>query len=372
MRGEWLVLALATGVAARAIRRQALPTAPATPRSFEEARAVPNDNRKPAGTLRDGVLEIDLVARPASWEGEKSKLAPGDTSPTIVDVLGFSEEGGSVTIPGPLIRVPQGTEVRVRVRNSIPEGYAIGLPGPSRRTPSTRSLADDVLVVHGLRAGHVSDDVLRVPRGEVSEVRYRADIPGTYFYWAMPSSRPMTAWTGRDAQIAGAIIVDPAGIAPDPQERIFVNTMLDQMPDPEARSPQGDYFRRAINGRSWPDTERFTYSVGDTVRWRWINASFEFHPMHLHGFHYRLLARGDGRSETLYPENARSLIVTEHMTPGSTFRMEWVPSRAGNWIFHCHRITSPPRWSATEPSAGMTSRTSSGTPLMPWPASCWA
>jgi FtsP/CotA-like multicopper oxidase with cupredoxin domain len=24
------------------------------------------------------------------------------------------------------------------------------------------------------------------------------------------------------------------------------------------------------------------------------------------------------------------------MTPGSTFRMEWVPIRAGNWIFHCH------------------------------------
>jgi FtsP/CotA-like multicopper oxidase with cupredoxin domain len=114
--------------------------------------------------------------------------------------------------------------------------------------------------------------------------------------------------------------------------------MLDQIPDPEARSPQGDYFRRAINGRSWPDTERFTYSVGDTVRWRWINASFEFHPMHLHGFHYQLLARGDGRSETLCPENARSLIVTEHMTPGSTFRMEWVPARAGNWIFHCHHL----------------------------------
>jgi FtsP/CotA-like multicopper oxidase with cupredoxin domain len=148
----------------------------------------------------------------------------------------------------------------------------------------------------------------------------------------------MTAWTGRDAQLTGAIIVDPDGVAPDPEERIFVITMLDQIPDPDARSPQGDYFRRAINGRSWPRTERFEYTVGETVRWRWINASFESHPMHLHGFHYRLLARGDGRSETLYPENARPLVVTEHMTPGSTFRMEWEPTRAGNWIFHCHHL----------------------------------
>ena len=338
MRGEWLVLALASGVSACAARGKELPTDPAMTRSLEEALAVPNDNRKPAGTLRDGVLEIDLEARPARWEGEKSNLAPGAASPTIVDVLGFSEEGGSVTIPGPLIRVPQGTEVRVRVRNSIPQGYPIGLPGPSLRKPGMRSLADNVLVVHGLRPGTVSDDVLRVPRGEVAEVRYRADIPGTYFYWATPSSRPITAWTGRDAQLTGAILVDPEGMAPDPQERIFVITMLDQMPDPEAHSPQGDYFRRAINGRSWPDTERFEYTVGETVRWRWINASFEFHPMHLHGFHYRLVARGDGRSETLYPDNARSLIVTEHMTPGSTFRMEWVPTRAGNWIFHCHHL----------------------------------
>jgi FtsP/CotA-like multicopper oxidase with cupredoxin domain len=300
MLREWLVLALVGGASACAVPNREIPTAPATRRSFE-ALAVPNDNRKAAGTLRGGVLEIDLVARPARWEGEKSDLDPGAASPTIVDVLGFAEEGGPVTIPGPLIRVPQGTEVRVRVRNSIPEGYPIGLPGPALREPGMRSLADGVLFVHGLRPNTVSDDVLRVPRGEVGEVRHRADFPGTYFYWATPSPRPMTAWTGRDAQLTGAIIVDPRGTSPDPEERIFVITMLDQLPDPEARSTQGDYFRRAINGRSWPDTERFEYTVGQTVRWRWINASFEFHPMHLHGFHYRLLARGDGRSETLYP-----------------------------------------------------------------------
>jgi FtsP/CotA-like multicopper oxidase with cupredoxin domain len=222
------------------------------------------------------------------------------------------------------------------VRNSIPDDYPIGLPAPALRERGMRSLADDVLVVRGLRAGTTPDDVLEVARGEVSEVRYRADVPGTYFYWATPSSRPITAWTGRDAQLTGAIIVDPEGVAPDLEERILVITMLDQLPDPDAPAPQGDLFRRAINGRSWPDTERFEYAVGETVRWRWINASFEVHPMHLHGFHYRLLARGDGTSETVFPENERPLIVTEHMTPGSTFRMEWVPIRAGNWIFHCH------------------------------------
>jgi manganese oxidase len=298
--------------------------------------AAPNDNRTPAGTLRDGVLELELEARPARWRGEKSDLTPGAEDPTVVEVLGFAEVGGPVTIPGPLIRVPQGTEVRVRVRNLVPERYPLGLPLPARRAEGMRSVANDTLVVRGLGAGTVPDEVVRVARGEVVEVRYRADIPGTYFYWATASSRAITAWSGSDAQLAGAIVVDPEGVAPDPDERIFVITMLDQFPDPDAAVPQGESFRRAINGLSWPDSERLEYAVGENVRWRWINASFEFHPMHLHGFHFQLVARGDATSETIFPREERPLLVTEHMAPGSTFRMEWVPTRAGNWLIHCH------------------------------------
>lgn len=302
----------------------------------DPALAVPNDNRSPAGNLRDGVLELDLEARLARWKGEGSDLAANARDPSIVTVLGFSEAGGPVTIPGPLIRVPQGTEVRVRVRNSIPESLSIGLPGPALREEGMNSIAEPVLVVRGLRAGTTPDDTLLVPRGRVREVRYRADKPGTFLYWATPSTRTIRAWTGRDAQLTGAIVVDPAGAQADPKERIFVITILDQYADTARASPQDELLRRAINGRSWPDTEQFHYAVGDTVRWRWINASFETHPMHLHGFHYRLLAKGDGTSEAVYPADEQPFVVTEHMEPGSTFRMEWVPTRAGNWIFHCH------------------------------------
>ena len=44
----------------------------------------------------------------------------------------------------------------------------------------------------------------------------------------------------------------------------------------------------AINGRSWPHTQRLLATVGDTLHWRVINASPEIHPMHLHGFYYRV------------------------------------------------------------------------------------
>ncbi|HVS66743.1 MAG TPA: hypothetical protein VMT85_24930, partial [Thermoanaerobaculia bacterium] len=114
---------------------------------------VPNANRDAAGVLRDGVLELELEARLARWRGEKSNLTEGAADPTIVPVLAFAADGGPATVPGPLIRVPEGTEVRLRVRNSIPSGISIGLPGPSLREPGMTSEAGEVLVVRGLRAG---------------------------------------------------------------------------------------------------------------------------------------------------------------------------------------------------------------------------
>ena len=298
--------------------------------------AAPNDNRSPAGTLRDGVLDVEIVAREARWAGEPSDLDPEAEDPETISVLAFAEAGGAASIPGPLIRVPQGTEVRLRVRNSLPDSVVIGLPGPGSREPEMSSIADSILVVRGLRAGTVLDDTLYVRRGEVREIRYRADIPGTYLYWGTPSNRSLGTWTGRDAQLAGAIVVDPPGATPNPDERIFVITMVDQYAEEGHPAPQDELFRRAINGLSWPETEGFQFAVGDTVRWRWVNATFEFHPMHLHGFHYRVLARGDGTRETRFTADRITTVVTEMMSPGSTFVMEWVPARAGNWIFHCH------------------------------------
>jgi FtsP/CotA-like multicopper oxidase with cupredoxin domain len=298
--------------------------------------ALPNDNQTPSGKLRGGVLELELEARLARWEGEASNLDADAAEPSVVTVLAFGEEGGPTTIPGPLIRVEQGTEVRIRIRNSIPDSASIGLPPPAFREPSMSSVSGSTLIVHGLRPGAAQNDTLHVGRGEVREITYRADKPGTYLYWASASTRPIEAWSGRDAQLAGAIVIDPAGTEPNPDERVFVITMIDQYADPDGPPGQDEMLRRAINGRSWPDTERLRYELGDTVRWRWVNASFESHPMHLHGFHYRVLSKGDGATDTIYAPAARRLAVTEHMKPGSTFSMEWVPTVDGNWIFHCH------------------------------------
>ncbi|MFN2398555.1 MAG: multicopper oxidase domain-containing protein, partial [Gemmatimonadaceae bacterium] len=91
-----------------------------------------------------------------------------------------------------------------------------------------------------------------------------------------------------------------------------------------------------INGKSWPHTERFTFTEGDSVRWRWVNVSRPTHPMHLHGFYYSVNSRGGMSADTILQPDARRLVNTELMQVGSTMAITWVPSKPGNWIFHCH------------------------------------
>ena len=297
----------------------------------DQVLVVPNDNRTPAGVLREGTLELRLEARQVAWRPDN------DVSSTIA-VLAFAEEGRQPQIPGPLIRVPQGTEIRIAVRNSVPESAHIGLPPTRQRTGVTSTLAGPELTIHGLRAGTVPADTLHVPAGTVREVRFRADRPGTFLYWGAMSRRGLDVRTGADGQLTGAIVVDPIGSTPDPAERLFVITMTDVFPDSTISPPGKDIFEPVINGLSWPHTERLQYAVGEIVRWRWVNGSFSEHPMHLHGFHFRTVSRGDGVHETTYPADETHLAVTELMEPGSTFRMEWTPTRAGNWLMHCHLL----------------------------------
>jgi FtsP/CotA-like multicopper oxidase with cupredoxin domain len=281
-----------------------------------DARALehitPNDNRTPAGTVRNGVLTIRLEIRQGEWHPD------GDTDPSLV-VRAFAEEGKPASVPGPLIRVPEGTEIHAFVRNT---------------------LRDSAVVVHGLgaRAGAAtaSSDSMRVEPGAVREVRFATGPAGTYYYWAATSGDFLTR-RYNDAELSGAFIVDPRGTVGPPTDRVFVINLWSKELRPGGVLATGDLVRFTINGKSWPNTERLVYSAGDTVRFRLVNASFAPHPMHLHGFYFKVESRGDGTRDSTYdPHSAPYLVVTERLRPGTTFTMSWVPDRPGNWLFHCH------------------------------------
>ena len=279
-----------------------------TGRSALAERIAINDNRAAAGTLRDGVLTIRVEARLGNWRPD------GDADPGIT-VAAFAEEGRPPQIPGPLIRVPKGTAIRAVVRNSLP---------------------DSTLFVHGLYTrGARGPDTVQVKPGEEREVRFDAGLPGTYFYWATTSATAAVGFRGPMSQLSGAFVVDSSSTLGAPRDRVFVLGFWTPR-DNTGFVARTDVNRFVINGKSWPHTERLTYTVGDSVRFRVVNTTVVPHPMHLHGFYFNVDSRGSERSDTAYAAGSAHFVVTERVAPGRTIALTWVPERAGNWLFHCH------------------------------------
>ena len=126
------------------------------------ARVSANDNRRPAGTLHDGKLDLKLEIVNAQWFPE------AESGPSLL-MQAFAETGRAPEIPGPMIRVQEGTEIHITLRNSLP---------------------DSEVIVHGLHARPATtDDVVRIPVGATREVTFQAGAPGTYFYWATSAKK---------------------------------------------------------------------------------------------------------------------------------------------------------------------------------------
>lgn len=264
-------------------------------------RVVPNDNRTAAGTARGDTVVLDLVVQPAIWYPEAAD-GPSLTVPA------FGEVGKAPSIPAPLIRVVAGTPIRASIRNALPDStlHLIGF-GTQPNTPR---------------------DTVRVAPGATVTVTFRAGAPGTYLYRAVIGHKPDDADEERETA-GGAFVVDPPGGSPP--DRVFVMNIYAEQVD-SGRSREA----LAINGRSWPHTERIAMTVGDTARWRILNNTTRPHPMHLHGFYFRIDETGTGLASRTIPAADRVLAVTEQLARWTTRTISWSPDRPGNWLFHCH------------------------------------
>jgi FtsP/CotA-like multicopper oxidase with cupredoxin domain len=271
---------------------------------------LPNDNRRPAGELRDGVLYVELEARRGLFHPQGAD-GPG------FDVIALAEKDGPLQAPAPLIRVESGTDVHLTVTNTI----------------------DGPMTLQGLhdREGEEHEPI-EIPAGATREIAFRASTPGSYFYFGRavdfgpPPERPGIF---RDSPLSGALVVDPPGGSAD--DRVLVVGLWVSQADVQAQREEAAH-TFLINGLSWPFTEPLDAVVGDSVRVRVVNVSPAPHPMHLHGFYYQVEARGDARLDTVYTPEQYRLAVTEHMSPRTTMTFSWLPKREGHWLFHCHFI----------------------------------
>ena len=270
-------------------------------------RIATNDNRATAGTMRGDTLHVALTLERGRWYSASD-------SGTSEPMLAFAESGRAPSIPGPMLRARSGSTIRVSIENPFP---------------------DSSLTIYGLYTRPGSpDDSLRLNPGETRTVTFAAGAPGTYFYWGTRGGGPTRP--PESSQLSGAFIVDPPDGPLSPDERVFVIGMWAIPRDSSGPKPWVPRDEMVINGKSWPYTERFDLETGKPVHWRWVNATEDAHPMHLHGFYFTVHSRGDWSADTAFAPDDGRVVVTELMRPGGTMAMSFTPATAGNWLFHCH------------------------------------
>ena len=261
-------------------------------------------NRLPFVIAEDGTKEFRLRAEEFRWEYAKGQW---------MHVWGYNGQ-----IPGPEIRVTEEDRVRIVVQNSLPQGTSVhwhGLDVPWKEDG-----------VPGL-----SQDPIQPSEEFVYE--FVAKPAGTRMYHSHGKSHTTVAQQ-LDMGLSGAFIVEPR--APQVEYDREFTLVLDEWnvgSNAVFTQPHPEYNLFTINGRVFPDTEPLTIERNEKVLIRFLNAgTSEFHPMHLHGHQFEVVAR-DGNA---LPLAAREIRNTVTVHPGETIDILITANNPGPWLLHCH------------------------------------
>ncbi len=231
-----------------------------------------------------------------------------------VNVTAYTYNG---TVPGPMIRVTEGDQVRVIVKNELPD-------------PTT-------IHWHGVEVPNAMDGVPGVTQdpilpGETFTYEFVAKPAGTFMYHSHFEG---------DVQVSAGLyapfIIDPKEPEANPPAAdvtLMISEWLLRDGQTFSAMPMSgmepNYF--TINGKAFPATETITVKKGDRVRLRFIGIGQFIHPMHLHGFPFEIVAT-DGHT---VPEVARLIKDTVSVAPGERYDIEFVATETGQWMLHCH------------------------------------
>jgi manganese oxidase len=242
--------------------------------------------------LDGGVKVYDLTVEEIEWEVAKGEF---------VDAMAFNGQ-----IPGPEIRVNEGDRVRFVVQNQMSQPF--------------------VLHFHGLTVPNSEDGVPYVTQPPIMPGEYWTyeftivDPPGMYVYHSHFNSAEQV-----DKGLYGALIVEPPGGRWAP--------VYGAEPAVEYTMFAGDGgLGYNLNAKSFPATEPIVADRGDWVLIHMANDGALLHPMHLHGFHFRVVGV-DG-----FPLAARNRYLADTLVvaPGSRYDIMVKATSPGAWAFHCH------------------------------------
>jgi manganese oxidase len=263
---------------------------------------IPNGSSLP-WTMKNGVKEYHLFAEPVDRD-----FAPG----MKVKCWGYNGES-----PGPIIEAVQGDRVRILVTNRLKEHTTVHWHGIL--------LPSGMDGVGGLTQPHIKP-------GETFAYEFLLKDAGTFMYHPHADEMVQMAYG-----MMGMFIVHPKKREINSADRDF-SIMLHEWavhpgtyrPDP---SVMLDFNMFTMNGKVYPAIEPLVVRTGERVRMRFGNLSMNQHPIHLHGYSFKITHTDGGP----IPPSAQWPQTTVPVPVGSTRDIEFVADIAGDWAMHCHK-----------------------------------
>ncbi len=251
----------------------------------------------------NGVKVFHLIAEPV-----KREFAPG----MIVNCWGYNGQ-----TPGPTIEAVEGDRVRLFVTNKLSEHTTIHWHG--------------VLLPNGMDGvGGLTQS--QIKPGETYVYEFTLRQHGTQMYHPHADEMVQMAMG-----MEGFFIIHPKEPEQPRIDRDFCIFLQEWFVEPGTSTPNPnimtDFNLFTFNSRVFPGTAPLIARLGDRVRIRIANLSMDSHPIHLHGYNFKITGTDGGR----IPASGQWPETTVNVPPGTTRDVEFVASVPGDWILHCHK-----------------------------------
>ncbi|MDH3600503.1 MAG: copper oxidase [Candidatus Tectomicrobia bacterium] len=180
--------------------------------------------------------------------------------------------------------------------------------------------------VSGLTQPHIKP-------GETFKYEWTLRQYGTYMYHSHHDTM-----TQEGMGLIGMFVIHPRNPKPEYHvDRDFVIMLSEWAIEAGTSRPNtlemSDFNILTMNGKCFPSTEALVCKTGDKVRIRFGNLSqMDHHPIHLHGFHFRITAT-DGEDIPLSAQWPETSVL---MAVGQTRNIEFIADAPGDWAMHCH------------------------------------
>jgi FtsP/CotA-like multicopper oxidase with cupredoxin domain len=253
--------------------------------------------------MRNGWKEFHLVAEPVVRE-----MAPGMKA----HLWGYNGQS-----PGPTIECLEGDRVRIFVTNKLPEHTTIHWHGVR--------LPNGMDGVGGLTQPHI-------PAGKTFVYEFEMKHSGTFMYHPHADEMVQMAMG-----MMGFIVVHPKDPNRYRVDRDFVFLLAAYDIDPGTYTPRVaemlNFNMWTFNSRVFPGIDHLVVRKGDRVRIRMGNLTMTSHPIHIHGYNFKVTCTDGG----WVPKSAQWPETTIDVPVGALRAVEFIADEPGDWAFHCHK-----------------------------------